>query len=111
MAHYQEYIKAPDLRIVQDNGRIVYGKQINGHAVVIEEALEGQDKLRFFDMWKLKGGLNEQVLLAHSQRPNTTSSLNLEGHMPSSDANSTKPPLKKQAKPKPTDPNDPMERE
>ncbi|WP_267892760.1 PBECR3 domain-containing polyvalent protein, partial [Helicobacter ailurogastricus] len=96
IAHYQEYIKNPDFKSVQDNGRIVYGKQINGHAVVIEEALIGQDKLRFFDMWKLKGALNEKVLLAHSQRPNTTPSLDLEGRMPSSEIDSTTTPLKKQ---------------
>ncbi|CRF52496.1 hypothetical protein HAL07_09610 [Helicobacter ailurogastricus] len=96
IAHYQEYIKNPDFKSVQDNGRIVYGKQINGHAVVIEEALIGQDKLRFFDMWKLKGALNEKVLLAHSQRPNTTPSLDLEGRMPSSESDSTTTPLKKQ---------------
>ncbi|CRF52464.1 hypothetical protein HAL07_05900 [Helicobacter ailurogastricus] len=96
IAHYQEYIKNPDFKSVQDNGRIVYGKQINGHAVVIEEALIGQDKLRFFDMWKLKGALNEKVLLAHSQRPNTTPSLDLEGRMPSIESDSTTTPLKKQ---------------
>ncbi|MFC3847882.1 PBECR2 nuclease fold domain-containing protein, partial [Helicobacter baculiformis] len=97
IAHYQDYLKNPDFKSVQENGRIVYGKQINGHGVVIEEALTGQDKLRFFDMWKVKGALNKEVLLAHSQRPNTTPSLNLEGYMPSSGTNPTTQELKSQA--------------
>ncbi|WP_158654258.1 PBECR3 domain-containing polyvalent protein, partial [Helicobacter felis] len=97
IAHYQEYLKNPDFKHIQEeSGRIVYAKQINGYAVVIEEALSGQDKLRFFDMWKLKGQLNKEVLLSHSQRPNTTPSLDLEGHMPSSGTNPTTPELKNQ---------------
>ncbi|WP_233707989.1 PBECR3 domain-containing polyvalent protein, partial [Helicobacter bizzozeronii] len=97
IAHYQEYLKNPDFKHIQEeSGRIVYAKQINGYAVVIEEALSGQDKLRFFDMWKLKGKLNKEVLLSHSQRPNTTPSLDLEGYMPSSGANPTTPTLKNQ---------------
>ncbi|WP_456152208.1 PBECR3 domain-containing polyvalent protein, partial [Helicobacter bizzozeronii] len=97
IAHYQEYLKNPDFKHIQEeSGRIVYAKQINGYAVVIEEALSGQDKLRFFDMWKLKGQLNKEVLLSHSQRPNTTPSLDLEGYMPSSGANPTTPTLKNQ---------------
>ena len=50
--------------------------------IVLEEVLQGQDKIRFFDMWKQKGKLNKEVLLSHSQRPNTTPSLNLDSHMP-----------------------------
>ncbi|WP_267891172.1 PBECR3 domain-containing polyvalent protein, partial [Helicobacter felis] len=97
IAHYQEYLKNPDFKHIQEeSGRIVYAKQINGYAVVIEEALSGQDKLRFFDMWKLKGQLNKEVLLSHSQRPNTTPSLDLEGHMPSSGTNPTTTELKNQ---------------
>ncbi|STP11042.1 conserved hypothetical mosaic CUP0956/HP1116/jhp1044-like protein [Helicobacter cinaedi] len=34
-------------------------------------------------MWKQKGQLNKEVLLSHSQRPNTSPSLNLERPMPS----------------------------
>ncbi len=97
IAHYQEYLKSPDFKHIQEeSGRVVYAKQINGYAVVIEEALSGQDKLRFFDMWKLKGQLNKEVLLSHSQRPNTTPSLDLEGHMPSSGTNPTTTELKNQ---------------
>ncbi|WP_163534839.1 hypothetical protein, partial [Helicobacter suis] len=89
ISHYIDTIKEADFKHIQDNGRVLYAKQVNGHVVVIEEALSGQDKLRFFDMWKQKGKLNKEVLLSHSQRPNTTPSLNLEGHMPS---NITTPP-------------------
>ncbi|WP_163555580.1 hypothetical protein [Helicobacter suis] len=106
ISHYIDTIKEADFKHIQDNGRVLYAKQVNGHVVVIEEALSGQDKLRFFDMWKQKGRLNKEVLLSHSQRPNTTSSLNLEGHMPSNSGYSPKlptatrepttPPLKSQ---------------
>uniref|UniRef100_UPI000CF03A71 PBECR3 domain-containing polyvalent protein n=1 Tax=Helicobacter suis TaxID=104628 RepID=UPI000CF03A71 len=89
ISHYIDTIKEADFKHIQDNRRVLYAKQVNGHVVVIEEALSGQDKLRFFDMWKQRGKLNKEVLLSHSQRPNTTSSLNLEGHMPS---NITTPP-------------------
>ncbi|WP_163532741.1 RNA polymerase-binding protein DksA, partial [Helicobacter suis] len=109
ISHYIDTIKEADFKHIQDNGRVLYAKQVNGHVVVIEEALSGQDKLRFFDMWKQKGKLNKEVLLSHSQRPNTTPSLNLEGHMPSNSGYSPKlptatketttPPLKSQAIP------------
>lgn len=68
ISKYQDYAKNADLRVVQDNNRILYGKQINGHYVVVEEVLQGQNKLIFFDMWKGKGKLNKEVLTQH-QRP------------------------------------------
>lgn len=74
ISQYIEIVDSPDFKVFQDNGRILYAKQINGHAVVIEEVLTKQNKLRFFDMWKLKGQINKQTLLSHSQRPNTTQS-------------------------------------
>ncbi len=84
ISEYQNIIKEADLRITQDN-RILYAKQINGHFIVIEEVLEGQDKLRFFNMWRQKGKLNKEVLLSHSVTPQTRNpSLNLGG------SNSTK---------------------
>lgn len=69
IANYRTYTQEADLRLIQGNGKIVYAKQVNGHFVVIEEVFEAQDKLRFFDMWKGKGKINKEVLLAHSQRP------------------------------------------
>ena len=81
IAGYEKYTQDYNQRIAQDNGRILYAKQINGHYVVVEEVLEGQDKLRFFDMWKGQGQINKEVLLSHSQRPNTIPSLNLESQM------------------------------
>ncbi|WP_163533257.1 hypothetical protein [Helicobacter suis] len=94
ISHYTDTIKEANFKHIQDNGRVLYAKQVNGHVVVIEEALSGQDKLRFFDMWKQKGKLNKEVLLSHSQRPNTTPSLNLEGHMPSNIATPRTPSSK-----------------
>ncbi|MDE7254678.1 MAG: hypothetical protein K2N54_00685, partial [Helicobacter sp.] len=92
IANYQQITKNHDLREVQENGKIVYAKQVNGHYVVLEEVLEGQDKLRFFDMWKGKGQINKEVLLSHSQRPNTNPSQNLESRMPSNTADDSTPP-------------------
>ncbi|WP_267893001.1 putative barnase/colicin E5 family endoribonuclease, partial [Helicobacter trogontum] len=89
ISNYMDIIKNYDFKNIQDNGKIVYAKQINGHHVVLEEVLEGQDKIRFFDMWKQKGELNKEVLLSHSQRPNTSPSLNLERRMPNNTDNNT----------------------
>ena len=89
IANYETITQKHDMRITQDNGKILYAKQVNGHFVVVEEVLEGQDKVRFFDMWKQKGKLNKEVLLSHSQRPNTSPSPSLERHMPSSENDST----------------------
>ena len=83
ISNYMDIVKNNDFKNIQDNGKIVYAKQINGYHIVLEEVLEGQDKIRFFDMWKQKGQLNKEVLLSHSQRPNTSPSLNLERPMPS----------------------------
>lgn len=52
IADYEKYTQKPDLRVVQDNNRILYAKQVNGYYVVIEEVLSGQNKLQFFDMCK-----------------------------------------------------------
>ncbi|TLE04928.1 hypothetical protein LS78_011270, partial [Helicobacter bilis] len=87
ISNYIDIVKNNDFKNIQDNGKIVYAKQINGHHIVLEEVLEGQDKIRFFDMWKQKGELNKEVLLSHSQRPNTSPSLNLERHMPNNMGN------------------------
>ena len=89
ISNYMDIIKNYDFKNIQDNGKIVYAKQINGHHIVLEEVLEGQDKIRFFDMWKQKGELNKEVLLSHSQRPNTSPSLNLERRMPNNTDNNT----------------------
>ena len=89
ISNYMDIVKNYDFKNIQDNGKIVYAKQINGHHIVLEEVLEGQDKIRFFDMWKQKGELNKEVLLSHSQRPNTSPSLNLERRMPNNTDNNT----------------------
>lgn len=85
IADYEKYTQKPDLRVVQDNNRILYAKQVNGYYVIIEEVLSGQNKLQFFDMWKGKGKINKEVLLSHSQRPKNASEPNFSRRMPSSD--------------------------
>ena len=82
ISNYQSIIKEHDFKHIQDNGRIIYAKQVNGHFIVLEEVLEGQDKVRFFDMWKQKGKINKELLLSHSQRPYTNPSQKLERPMP-----------------------------
>lgn len=98
IAQYETITQQYDLRIAQDNGRIIYAKQVNGSYVVVEEVLEGQDKIRFFDMWKQKGQINKEVLLSHSQRPNTIPSPSLESPMPSNTHNLTTKDKIKQAR-------------
>ena len=53
---YQNIIKTADAREIQNN-KIIYKKQINGHYVVVEEALTGQNKLSFITMYKPKGDI------------------------------------------------------
>ncbi|MFC3847254.1 hypothetical protein ACFOPX_01725 [Helicobacter baculiformis] len=53
ISNYPNIVKNADVREVA-GGRIRYKKQINGHYVVVEEALTGQNKLRFVTMWKKK---------------------------------------------------------
>ncbi len=72
IANYQDFIKDPTLRAVRDN-RIIYAKQINGHYVVIEEALRKTNRVSLVTMWKGKGKINKEVLLPHRQRPKTDS--------------------------------------
>ncbi|WP_281526808.1 hypothetical protein, partial [Campylobacter avium] len=81
IANYKQFTKDYDLRLTQDNGKIIYAKQINGHYVVVEEVLNAQDKLRYFDMWKGKGKINKKVLLSRSVTPEATPSLNLDSVM------------------------------
>lgn len=53
---YQNIIKSADVREVSGKN-IIYKKQINGHYVVVEEALTGKNKLEFVTMWKSKGNI------------------------------------------------------
>lgn len=80
IANYENIVKNYDLRVVQDNNRILYAKQVNGFYAVIEEVLTGRNKLAYFDMWKGAGKLNKEVLLSHSQRPSTSAN-----HIPPAD--------------------------
>ncbi|RDU57090.1 hypothetical protein CQA49_00020 [Helicobacter sp. MIT 00-7814] len=86
IANYENIVKNYDLRVVQDNNRILYAKQVNGFYAVIEEVLTGRNKLEYFDMWKGAGKLNKEVLLSHSQRPNTSANHIPPADMPSKTA-------------------------
>ncbi|SQB99532.1 tetrahydrofolate dehydrogenase/cyclohydrolase, NAD(P)-binding domain protein [Helicobacter fennelliae] len=56
IANYENIIKSADIREI--NGKnIIYKKQINGHYVVVEEALTGKNKLEFVTMWKSRGNI------------------------------------------------------
>ncbi|MCR2055646.1 hypothetical protein CHLV4139_09155, partial [Campylobacter helveticus] len=91
ISEYENIVKNYDFKHIQDNGRIIYAKQVNGHHIVLEEVLSGQDKLRFFDMWKQKGQLNKEVLLSHSQRPNTNLDQMTKRYMPNNAESITQP--------------------
>ena len=54
IAGYENIIKSADTRELRGK-RIIYKKQINGHFVVVEEALTGKNRLGFVTMWKSKG--------------------------------------------------------
>uniref|UniRef100_UPI001F08166D PBECR3 domain-containing polyvalent protein n=1 Tax=Helicobacter suis TaxID=104628 RepID=UPI001F08166D len=54
ITNYPNIIKNAEVREVERDS-IVYKKQINGHYVVVEEALTSQNKIRFVTMWKSKG--------------------------------------------------------
>ncbi|WP_456237304.1 PBECR3 domain-containing polyvalent protein, partial [Helicobacter vulpis] len=56
ISNYPNIVKNADVREVEGK-KIRYKKQINGHYVVVEEALTGQNKLSFVTMWKSKGDI------------------------------------------------------
>ncbi|WP_456237302.1 PBECR3 domain-containing polyvalent protein, partial [Helicobacter vulpis] len=56
ISNYPNIIKEADIREIEGNN-IVYKKQINGHYVVVEEALTKKNKISFVTMWKSKGDL------------------------------------------------------
>ncbi|WP_233704510.1 putative barnase/colicin E5 family endoribonuclease [Helicobacter felis] len=56
ISNYPNIVKSADIREVERNN-IIYKKQINGHYVVVEEALTKKNKISFVTMWKGKGDL------------------------------------------------------
>ena len=54
--NYQNIIKTADTREVKGD-KIIYKKQVNGHYVVVEEALTGKNKINFVTMYKPKGNI------------------------------------------------------
>ncbi|EJQ4637340.1 hypothetical protein NZT69_001190 [Campylobacter upsaliensis] len=65
-ANYPKITQEYDEKFFTQKG-VIYVKQVNGHHVVIEEALSGQDKLIFKTMWKTKGNYNKEVLLKNAK--------------------------------------------
>ncbi|EKC8783339.1 hypothetical protein OQE27_001777, partial [Campylobacter upsaliensis] len=65
-ANYPKITQEFDEKFFTQKG-VIYVKQVNGHHVVIEEALSGQDKLIFKTMWKTKGNYNKEVLLKNAK--------------------------------------------
>ena len=64
--NYPKITQEHDEKFYTDTG-VIYVKQVNGHHIVIEEALLGQDKLIFKTMWKTKGNYNKEVLLKNAK--------------------------------------------
>ncbi|EFT0415445.1 DUF3519 domain-containing protein, partial [Campylobacter upsaliensis] len=65
-ANYPKITQEFDEKFFTQKG-VIYVKQVNGHHIVIEEALSGQDKLIFKTMWKTKGNYNKEVLLKNAK--------------------------------------------
>ncbi|ENB4013773.1 hypothetical protein ABHN87_000124, partial [Campylobacter upsaliensis] len=65
-ANYPKITQEFDEKFFTQKG-VIYVKQVNGHHIVIEEALSGQDKLIFKTMWKTKGNYNKEVLLKNTK--------------------------------------------
>ncbi|EPP6631240.1 LPD23 domain-containing protein [Campylobacter upsaliensis] len=65
-ANYPKITQEYDEKFFTQKG-VIYVKQVNGHHIVIEEALSGQDKLIFKTMWKTKGNYNKEVLLKNAK--------------------------------------------
>ncbi|EJE0943432.1 hypothetical protein M4P98_001819, partial [Campylobacter upsaliensis] len=65
-ANYPKITQEYDEKFFTQKG-VIYVKQVNGHHIVIEEALNGQDKLIFKTMWKTKGNYNKEVLLKNAK--------------------------------------------
>ncbi|WP_414626836.1 LPD23 domain-containing protein, partial [Campylobacter sp.] len=64
---YTDTIKNYDLRVLSGENSVIYAKEINGHHVAIEEALTGQDKMRFVTAWQTKGKLNKEILFKNAR--------------------------------------------
>ncbi|WP_270969649.1 PBECR2 nuclease fold domain-containing protein, partial [Campylobacter upsaliensis] len=65
-ANYPKITQEFDEKFFTQKG-VIYVKQVNGHHIVIEEALSGQDKLIFKTMWKTKGNYNKEVLTKNAK--------------------------------------------
>ncbi|WP_233705673.1 putative barnase/colicin E5 family endoribonuclease [Helicobacter felis] len=91
ISNYPNIVKSADIREVEGNN-IIYKKQINGHYVVVEEALTKKNKISFVTMWKGKGDLT--TLPTPSSRGYDLDRTLSESYK---DSNPTTPELKNQA--------------
>jgi hypothetical protein len=94
---YPEIVRDYDYRIFthtkQNNiPAIVYGKQINGYTIVVEEVRTGRGNIAFFDMYKHKGKLTEDSLRLMKDRPPTLSPASNRGRFAASVPADTVPP-------------------
>ncbi|MDR2034358.1 MAG: hypothetical protein LBP89_06980 [Helicobacteraceae bacterium] len=76
IAKYPEIVKDHDFKIYSHTRRynlpaIVYGKQINGYAIIVEEVRTGRGNIAFFDMYKHNGSLTEDMLRLMKDRTNS----------------------------------------
>ncbi|MCI7362486.1 MAG: hypothetical protein MSH30_04060 [Campylobacter sp.] len=58
IANYENYAKTADIKEYIDK-KVISKKQINGHFVVVEEALTGKNRLNFVSMWYVKGKIKD----------------------------------------------------
>ncbi|WP_158653788.1 putative barnase/colicin E5 family endoribonuclease, partial [Helicobacter salomonis] len=99
IANYPNIVKSADIREVEGNN-IVYKKQINGHVVVVEEALTKKNKISFVTMWKSKGDLT--TLPTPSSKGYDLDRTLSESYK---DSNPTTPPLKSNLSPQENQPS------
>ncbi|WP_455737860.1 PBECR3 domain-containing polyvalent protein, partial [Campylobacter lanienae] len=58
ISNYENYAKTADIKEYSDK-KVISKKQINGHFVVVEEALTGKNRLNFVSMWYVKGKIKD----------------------------------------------------
>jgi hypothetical protein len=86
IAKYPEIVRDHNFKIYSHTSRdnrpaIVYGKQVNGYAIIVEEVRTGRGDIAFFDMYKRKGTLTEDSLrLARDRAKNEKGKLPALSH-------------------------------
>ncbi len=95
IANYIDIVRDHDLKVERTTSggkpAIVYGKQVNGYHMIVEEVRTGKSDLAFFTMRKTNGKLSEDALMRSTEhpkalRPKTTSSY--DGSIPKNETKS-----------------------